>query len=219
MSKRTSSLFISLLIIGSGEFFLAGCASHKSEMKARPRDDIAEYRRIVFQSQQATAKAMTALDRVANSGQICPPSVVNAYEREVKDFEVRSFTVRAHAQAIVTRGDAYFENWQEHLSNMKKESARKLAEERRPLMLECFHRIKAASSQTRDAFLSFLSGLRRLRGELEHDPGCVATEPTRALIVTTQAEGRQVQQCLDSVQHELDEFAAIVQPIKAANEH
>ncbi|MGD0614786.1 MAG: hypothetical protein ABSA69_04995 [Verrucomicrobiota bacterium] len=212
-------LVLSLLPIGAGGLLVGGCATHGAGSRTDSRDNIAEYRQITFRSQHAFERASTALDQVAACGKTCPPPVVEAYKNEVEDLEVDSVEIRARAQAILTRGDAYFENWLQNVAQMKTARARALAEERHPLMLESFNKIKAKSAQTRDAFRPFLSGLRKVRSALEINPGCVATEPTRALIAATQANGRQVRQCLDAIQKELNELTTIVQPINDAARH
>ena len=119
-------------------------------------------------------------------------------------LEVDSFKIRARAQAIRARGDAYFEQWHEQLRSVKDPVARQLAEQRHDRLQERFAQIRLDSQQTREAFQPFMAGLRRLRNGLENDPGIAGTDSMKELIRKTRDNGQKVQAGLAAMLGELD---------------
>ncbi len=217
MLKRMASLFAAgALLTGAAAWLLIGCATHQGVTKTEAQDDIAEFQQLASEANTAFHQAVQALNEVCGCRNICPADVVAAYQREMQDLEVASIKIRAHADAVLSRGDAYFEHWHEHMAGMKNVQARQLAEARRAAMLETFQQIKASSAQVREAFRPLLADLRKLRIALENDPKCVAADPTRSLMANTQARATQFQQHLDATQKHLDALSTLVKPIKAA---
>ena len=132
----------------------------------------------------------------------------------MRRLEVDSFKLRARAQAIRTRGKAYFEQWQEHLHSVKDPAARQLAEDRRERLQERFAHISTTTQQARDAFKPFLAGLHRRRNGIETDPAAASTEPIKEVIRTTRENGKKVETSLDSILGGFDAVAAMLKPEK-----
>jgi hypothetical protein len=191
---------------------LAGCAGKTEAPKAfSPREDLAEYRQVAVDAHKIVQATLVSLDRTA--AQVpCPPSVLKAFAKDVQRLEVDSFRIRARAQAIRDRGEAYFEQWHEHLRNVKDPATRRLAEERREHVQERFAHIRVTTQAAREAFQPFLAGLHRLRNGLENNPASASTDATKELIRTTRENGRKVETNLEAILGELDAVAAILKP-------
>jgi hypothetical protein len=197
--------------------FIAGCASSgASGNTPAPGDGIAEYKQITAESLTEVQAALTSLDKVSAQTNNCSPGVFNAFSSEVQRLQVASIRVRARAQAIQARGDAYFENWQESLALVKDPEIRERAERFRPQLQHTFSNVKLASQQTGEAFKPFFSDLRKLRRELEIDPAVIGTAATRALIRAAREDGNQVLQRLSAVQQELQAMTRILAPEKSS---
>ena len=187
-----------------------GCATRQQDATApQAREDLAEYRQVAVDAQKVVKVALRSLDRAVAEAP-CPPRVYKAFTKDVQRLEVDSFKIRARAQAIRARGEAYFAQWQEHLEKVNDPAARKLAEQRRDLLKERFARIRLITQQTREAFQPFMSGLHRLRNGLENDPGFAGADSSKALIQTTRDNGRKVEDGLASVLEEMKAVAAIL---------
>ena len=204
------ALFVAAVVV------LAGCASKSSDYAGpAPRADLAEYRQVALGARKVIQATLASLDRTVAQTP-CPPGVLKAFAKDVQRLEVDSFRVRARAQAIRTRGEAYFEQWQEHLRSVKDPTARLLAEDRRDRLQEQFAHIRASTEQARDAFKPFLAGLHRLRNGLETDPAAASAEPMKEVIRATRENGQKVETSLDAILGELDAVAATLKPEKAA---
>ena len=197
--------------------FAAGCASKQKPATAdRPGGGIAEYRQLASYSAKAIQVALASLDAVAEQTNQCTAESLAAFSAEVQQIQVDSVQVRAHSQAMQARGDAYFERWHENMARVKDSQVRALAEARRPLLLESFHKIKSLSEQAHEAFTPFLSGMRKVRNALEKDPASVGAEATQNWIGGAKANGEQVLRSLAGIQRELDSMTMMITPPRPA---
>jgi hypothetical protein len=180
-----------------------------------PREDLAEYRQVASDAQKVVLATLASLDRTTAQTP-CPPRAIKGFSKDVQRLEVDSFRIRARAQAIRTRGEAYFEQWQEHLRSVKDPVARQLAEDRREHLQERFAHIRLTTQQARDVFQPFLAGLHRVRNGLQSNPAAASADSMKGLIRTTRENGQKVETSLDAILGELDAIAAMLKPEKAA---
>ena len=219
LSSESSSRPSALLAFAATVAIFAGCVTKSQAHRAPlPREDLAEYRQIAVNAQKAVAAMLRSLDRTVATTP-CPPGVFKSFGKDVQRLEVDSFKVRARAQAIRTRGKAYFDQWQEHLASVKDPQARQLAEQRRDRLQERFARIHLLTQDAREAFQPFMTGLRRIRNSLEKDPAAAGTSSTKELIQTTRDNGRKVEENLAAILGELDAVTVILKPDKNANKN
>lgn len=188
----------------------SGCGTRPDGAAPQARNGIAEYQEIAAESLVALDRALRELDSLGTQSQRCPPGVLAAFSDEVQRLQVGSLRVRAHAQAILARGDAYFENWHENLTQIRDPEVRALASRHRGELQASFDRIKQSSLQTREAFQPFLAGLRKLRVELEKDPGAIEATDTQALIRATREHGLHVTQCIEDIRTELQTMTSLL---------
>jgi Skp family chaperone for outer membrane proteins len=215
-----SFLRLNLLFVAAVLTTLTSCATRDAASNPpEPKNGIAEYGEIVAASQKALGAVLQSLEQVGAQTQSCPPKLCAAFARQVQGLEVESIRVRARSQAILARGDAYFEHWQENLLRLKDPRVRELAEQHRPELQQHFASIKGLAQNTREAFKPFLANLRSLQGGLDSDPARVQTDATKGLIQTTKEKGRQVEQLLASIAGELKAMTVILTPAKPSNQH
>jgi Protein of unknown function (DUF2959) len=192
---------------------LLGCASAgTAPKKPTARQDFEEYRRIVVQAMSEVDGTMRALDELCVEADQHPRAAYQSFARAVHRLEVDSVEVRARAQAIRARGDAYFEHWEESVAGMKNEQVRKLAEEHSSQLKQTFAEARQAAQEVRETFRPFLTDLQKLRAVLEAEPSLARIDSQKSLILATKDQGRQVQQGLDRVLAELNSFAALLTP-------
>lgn len=172
-----------------------------------------EYRQIATESRQAMDKILTALDQVADGGTSYSPALAKSFGQEAENINVGSVELRAHAHAIATRGDAYFDTWWKLKTQVQQAPERKKAEEQRPTLLAGFHRIETLSAQTTEALNSFLSELQDLESGLQQNPNSITDQATRDLIGKTQADGHQVARLLDLLQNASEDLATLAKSI------
>jgi hypothetical protein len=220
VSPQTASSFFErrmaawLLALALG--LLAGCASQQST-PSPPRlgSGVEEYRQLTSQSASAVSEALRCLEQVSAQENRCPPKLLAAFADQVEQLQVASIRVRARAQAIRARGDAYFELWTQSRALVNENQSRP-ASDSFPELRESFARIKLASSQVGEAFRPFFDGLRKIRTELEIDPGVIETDKAKELIRTTREHGQQVLQRLGVLKDELQTLRQALSQAKPA---
>ena len=204
------------MLLAAALAFLAGCASKTNTRTLPvPRQDLAEYRQVASDAQKVVHATLVSLDR-ATAQVPCPPCVIKVFSKDVQDLEVDSFKIRARARAIRARGEAYFEQWHEHLRHVQDPVARQLAEQHHEQLQEQFAKVRGATKQAREAFQPFLAGLHRLNNGLQNDPAIASTPAMQRLIAMTREEGAKVEASLAAVTADLNAAAAMLKPERAA---
>jgi hypothetical protein len=190
---------------------LAGCATHQSNIEEpRPGAGIAEYQQLTQEALAALRVALDSLDKLAIQPNPCPPKVITAFSGEVQRLQIDSLRIRSRAQAIQTRGDAYFADWSENIVRIKDPQIREAARRHHSELEQSFSKIKASSQQAGSNFKPFLHGLRMLHVRLETASGLAHDDPTQELIRTTRTNGAEVVRQLGIVQNELDTVSTIL---------
>ena len=192
---------------------LIGCASTETARKQpTPRADFIEYRQIVVQAMSQVDGTLRALDELSVQANRDPRPAYQAFAKAVHRIEVDSIRVRARAQAMRARGDAYFEHWEAYLASVKNEQVRQLAEVRRPELKQSFDKAHLASQQVRELFRPFLSDLQKVRAVLESDHSLAHIDAQKDLILAARDKGGQVQQGLSRVLAEMNSMTAMLKP-------
>jgi hypothetical protein len=208
---------IALCLIVSLSCLMTGCkTSHPANAPPPTRigNGAQEYQQLTVESKGAVNTALGWLDRLAAQTNTSPPELVEGFSTKVDHLQAESMRLRARAQAIMSRGDAYFQAWSENPQAAAEQNQK--AAENLPQLKESFERIKSAGQQTRDAFRPFFSGLRKLRAQLETDPGATQTAEGKDLIHATRESGAQVLQKLGALSDELQAVTPLLAQVKAA---
>jgi len=129
-------------------------------------------------------------------------------------LETDSFKLREHARAMHSRGDAYFDEWQLHLSQSREPEVHQLAGERHQALQQSFGIIQQTSQRASESFKPFLSDLHALRRALENEATSNASDSTKGLIRKTSNEGQQVRSELEAIRRELDTAASNLTRVK-----
>ena len=205
-------LWVLALGLAGGSLALVSCATNtgKQASPPRPGQGLAEYRRLAEGARDRVDATVQALEALARPAERAPHPALPKFDEALHQLEVRSVTTRARAEAIRTRGAAYFEEWKEHLPPPDTAEGRAMSGQFNRLH-QHFEAVRAASDAARDEFKPFLPALRDLRETLESAP----TVPATVLEQTT-ANGRRLRAALDHVMRILDEAAvelrASIQP-------
>jgi hypothetical protein len=176
--------------------------------QAGPPDDIAEARRYVSDSLTAVQSTLDALEDLSKVGGPWPPDLVNQFTISLARLEADSFKLREHARAMHSRGDAYFDEWQLHLSQSHEPEVRKQAGEQHQALQQNFGIIQQASQRASEAFKPFLSGIHAVRRALENEATSNASDSTKELIRKARNEGQQVRSELEAIRRGLDTTAS-----------
>src|SRR5262249_10924938 len=158
----------------------------------------------VADSLTAVQSTLHVLDDLGNAGGPWPPDLVSQFTIGLARLETDSFKFREHARAMHIRGDAYFDEWQLHLSQSHEPDLHKNAVGRHQALQDSLGVIQQASQRASEAFKPFLSDLHALRRALEIEATSNASDSTKELIRKASSEGQQVRLELEAIQRELD---------------
>jgi hypothetical protein len=188
---------------------ISGCRTARNDatQQTRPPDDIAEARRDVVNSLTAVRSTLEVLEDLSKVGDTWPPDLVNQFTISLARLEADSFKLRGHARAMHSRGDAYFDEWQLHLSQSSEPEVRRQAGERHQALQESFGVIQQASQRASETFKPFLSDLHALRRALESEATSNASGSTKELIRKARNDGQQVRLELETIRRGLDTAA------------
>ena len=189
--------------------FMAGCAA-PSGTQPRPGSGIAEYRQIAREAERAVAGTVASLEALArpHPESSSPPPGLDRFDRSLHRLEVTSVKTRARAEAIMARGQAYFDEWKEQLAGTTNQATARVEAERYARLHEQFNRIRAQSGEVRAEFRPFMAKLREFRAGLDKADSSLATEGSQKNLQTLTSDGRRVLQALASVLRALDEAEA-----------
>ncbi len=194
---------------------VGGCANqHPVDTAVRPGSGVQEYRQLTTNATAAVQRVLLCLDRVGRQTNGCPSKLRAAFTEEVERLQVGSIRVRARAQAIQARGDAYLDAWSRNLAPAESPAIRPAAE-RMPDIEKSFAKIKLASREAGDAFRLFLSGLRKLGVGLETNANLLGTSEATDLINTTREHGQRVVRHLAFIEGELQVLAPLLTSAKS----
>jgi hypothetical protein len=191
---------------------LAGCAA-PSGTPSIPKAGrgIAEYRELARQAHQAVADAVRSLevlDGAKPGGASVPASrdpELARFDRAFNQLELTSIRARARAEAIIARGQNYFDEWRDQLATGTNQPSGQADYNR---LYGHFRLIRQRSGEVREQFRPFMAGLRQFRASLDSVAADVRrrTSPDEIDALTT--SGRRVLKSLESVSAALNDAEA-----------
>ena len=182
-----------------------GCASPSDGSSApRPGSGIAEYRQVAREAHRSVAAVVDSLEALPINTPASMGPALARFDHAFNRLEVTSVKARARAQAIIARGQAYFDEWKEHLAGVTNQPAAQAETERYARLFEHFDHVRQRSSEVREVFRPFMERLRDFRAGLDKAPNPANNEVSRSQLDGLTAGGRRVLQTLESVAAALD---------------
>lgn len=177
----------------------AGCTSPSGTSSIpTPGKGIAEYREVTRQAHRAVANTVDSLEAL-RSGQ--HSSELARFDRTVEQLELTSIKARARADAIIARGQNYFDEWKEQLGTTNQPAAQ--ANYNR--LYDHFTRVRQRSSEVREEFRPFMAKLRHFRAQLDRPANPPNSESSRTEIDALRASGQRVLKTLEAVSTALND--------------
>jgi len=177
---------------------LAGCASHSNTPPIpTPGSGIVEFRDITQQAHRSVATMVDSLQTVARE----PARADADFDRAFNDLELTSMKARSRAEALIARGQNYFDEWKEHLAATNQRSTQGDYDR----LYNHFTGIRERAGEVREEFRPFMASLRQFRAQLDQPASAGATNrPSPDDIDALTASGRRVLKNLDSLSVALD---------------
>lgn len=181
--------------------FATGCTTSKSSaVPARPGDGLREYQRLVLDLRKDVRKARQTVEALASASQKSSGAAYARFDDALQRLEVVSIKARARVEAMEKRGDAYFEEWAEEISNTSND---RVAKERFAELRGHFEAILKDTGRVRQELRPFLEGLRGLRGRLGQKPAVAAIETAKPDFAQLASAGRQAEESMNQLMNTL----------------
>jgi hypothetical protein len=204
-------------------WLVSGCASPSGDSSApKPGSGIAEYRVVTRDAHRAVAETVQSLEALAQldgtnlaATQVASPHpALRGFDRAFHQLELTSVKTRARAEAIIARGQSYFDEWREHLAGMTNQPAARTESQQYVRLFEHFQRVRQESGEVREEFRPFMAKLREFRARLDQprESAGVGSDLSTDLI----ASGRRVLEKLETVSSALDEAEAELRATRIA---
>ena len=196
-----------LVLLLAFAWFNGGCAAPSGASSApKPGSGIAEYRevvRVAHRSVAATVKSLEGL-AVAPAQTSVSSSALGRFDKAFNQLELTSVKARARAEAIIARGQAYFDEWKGNLTSITNQATSRAETDRFDRLFDHFGRVRQRSGEVREEFRPFMAKLREFRAAL--DRSSVVSNPSfQSQLDGLTASGRRVLQTLESVSTALDQ--------------
>jgi hypothetical protein len=199
--------------------FVGGCAAPSASSSApKPGKGIAEYRQVAREAHQAvtaTVKSIEGLTLPPTQTSV-PPGALARFDKSFAQLELTSVKARARAEAIIARGQAYFEEWKGNLAALTNQAVAKVETERYAKLLDHFNSVRQRSTEVREEFRPFMAALRGFRASLDPNPATLSTPTAQKRLVELTAGGKRVLQALESISNALDAAEAELHTTLAA---
>jgi hypothetical protein len=216
--RRLLYLLLASGLLGLG-WFGPGCASSRSTPPApKPGRGIAEYRDVTREAHDAVAATINALDllmRPKAKAMLEHPDLPD-FDRAFYQLELTSVRARARAEAIIARGQKYFDEWKENLVGIKDPNAAQLEAARYTRLLIHFDRVRLRSSEVRNEFRPFMGKLRQFRARVDQPAKVTGDTSSWPELDALRTGGRRVLESLDSVSLALNDAETELRATRAA---
>jgi hypothetical protein len=197
----------------------SGCASPSGDSSApKPGSGIAEYRVVTRDAHRAVADTVRSLEALAQPQPhtSSPHPALRGFDRAFHQLELTSVKTRARAEAIIGRGQAYFDEWRGHLAGMTNQPIPQAQSQQYARLFEHFQRVRQRSVEVREEFRPFMAQLREFRAGLDQPPESAGGRSELSTLnsqLSTDliAGGRRVLAKLQTVSSALDEAEAELQ--------
>ena len=193
-----------LLALG---LLFGGCTTPSGEVsQPRPGDGIAEYRQLARDAQRSVAATVDSLDALSRSA-AADAKALDRFDSAIHELEVTSLKTRARAEAIIARGQAYFDEWKQQLALATNQVRMRAESEHYARLHEHFEKIRECSGEVRAEFRPFMMKLREFRAALDKPASAPGSTSSRTA-ADLGADGRRVLAALAAVSKALDESEA-----------
>jgi hypothetical protein len=207
-NARISLKMRHILALIALNFLFAGCAGPSGTgSQPKPGSGIAEYRQITREAHRSVAATVDSLDVLGR------PNVKNSklhselarFDGALHQLELTSVKTRARAEAIITRGQAYFDEWKEQLATSTNQATGRAEAEQYARLLEHFDRIREHSADVRVEFRPFMAKLREFRATLDKPAISLDSASSQSAIHALTVSGHRVLDSLGAVSKSLDD--------------
>ncbi|MCL4181063.1 MAG: DUF2959 family protein [Verrucomicrobia bacterium] len=203
------------LVLAAAQLLLATNVTAAGYKKAdKTGASIAEFRDEIVNIKKEVDATLLALDKITQTANTDPRKAFKEFDKSVPRVDSAAQKAKKRSEDMKTKGNAYFEQWEQELATLNNPEIRQLAQQRKLKLQSTFDAIRSVMEPARDQFNTWLSGLKDLQVYLANDLTINGIDSAKTLITKSKSDGREVQQSLDAIIAELNTIEAALTPAK-----
>jgi len=215
MKTKTLNRILILIALTTGAGWLVtGCKTSGYQQADKTGQGIASFREEILNGKKAIDETVTALDAVAASAATDPRQAFEKYSKSVANLESTAAKIRKRADGMRAQGQAYFDQWEQQLAQVKNPEIQQLAAQRKQKLKETFDNIKNVAEPLKAQFDPWMSDLKDLHTYLANDLTITGIDAAKPLFAKAQTSGREVQKSMDTLIAELNTISAALTAAK-----
>lgn len=188
MTLRLPRSAAASVVLAAAAAFAAGCSSGPDAKGTV--DSMGAFGLEVAKVKDSIDSTVRALESVVGSKPADINANLEAYSKAVAALGGQAEVVRGRAEEMRTKGDEFFEEW---------EDPEDVTPERRAELTAAYAKIKTDMTAAKDAFIPFLASLRDVESYLKVDPSTKGLQSMSALVKTAKDNGTKVKSLIDQV--------------------
>jgi hypothetical protein len=192
---------------------LTGCGTVAGYKHAdRTGEGIAEYREEVIHVKSAVDDTLQAMDQIAVTADTDPRKAFEEFTAKLADLDAAAAKAQKRGEDMNAQGRAYFEHWEQQLSELQNPQIKQLAQERKAKLWDAFNSIQTVAEPLKAQFDPWLSDVKDLQKYLSNDLTIEGVDAAKSQFVKTKADGLAVEKSMDALVAELNSIAAALTP-------
>jgi hypothetical protein len=183
-------------------------AGYNTPGDSAPAATMIAYRANLTQAQKQIDATILSLTKLTSPEQVNLPSAYNQYCDELAAMQQLSDKMKREANAMRASQQAYFDSWDQKLSQVDNANVRSSVEARRQRLRDAQDQLIATSSAARDAYTPFMRDLQDIKKYLAADLSKSTVADMNNAAINVQTDGANVKAKIDSIIKVLDGIEA-----------
>lgn len=214
MKKNLIRLILAVSLT-AGVVSFSGCKAPANYKQAdKTGEGIATFRAEVTSVKQDVDATLKSLEQIAVTANTDPRAAFEKYSKNVDRLSASAEKARKRGKEIREKGQAYFDQWEQQLAQLKNDEVRHLAEKRRNKLRATFDSVRKTAEPLNAKFDAWMSDLKDLQVYLSNDLTIAGVDSARTLFAKTKAAGLDVEASMDTFLADLNTIAAALTPAK-----
>jgi DUF2959 family protein len=143
-----------------------------------------------------------------------PKPEFKKYQTAVEGMKAQASTIRSRADAMKSKGKAYFKTWEDQLAAIATPEIKKAMEARRDELAKEYETVTTLMAKAREDYDKFMSFQTDLAKVMENDLNPSGLQAIAPKVAQAKDQARDVKVDVDAVLAEIDKLAAIYSPGK-----
>jgi len=182
-------------------------AADSAELAAVMKEKIQTLRSDCAQSRNQIKLTLEELSRLSVPGVELRPQL-EKFKAELAKMEQKAVSARERADAMKSKGQAFFDEWEQQVKSIQNEGIRKEAAGRLAKRKKSYNKILTTMQEAKTQLVPFMSDLNDIKKLLDSELTAGSVASAKMIIRQANWHGEDVTESLTDVEKELDRVSA-----------